>query len=65
MSYREVHRLLRQHGFHPKRQTGSHIFYEHANGNTTVVPRHGHEIPAGLVAKLLKEAGVDLDSVRR
>ncbi|HUR63668.1 MAG TPA: type II toxin-antitoxin system HicA family toxin [Candidatus Thermoplasmatota archaeon] len=65
MSYREVHRILQRHGFQPKRQKGSHIFYEHPNGNTTVVPRHGHEIPAQLVAKLLKEAGIDPDTVRR
>ncbi|MEA3143095.1 MAG: hypothetical protein QOG31_419 [Thermoplasmata archaeon] len=65
MSYREVHRFLQEQGFHPKRQIGSHIFYAHPDGRSTVVPRHGKDLKPRLVAKLLKEAGIDPDTVRR
>lgn len=65
MPYREVHRLLRRQGFELQRQVGSHVFYENVDCRTTVVPRHGREIPARLVAKLLKDAGIDPGTVRR
>ncbi|MEA3203791.1 MAG: hypothetical protein QOI63_1470 [Thermoplasmata archaeon] len=65
LSYREVHRLLRAHGFEVTRQTGGHVVYAHPDGRTAVVPHHGKDIFPKLVAKILKEAGIDLDTVRR
>lgn len=64
MSYREVDHFLRQQGFSITRQTGSHVRYEDA-GRSTVVPRHGRDIPPSLVAKILKDAGINPDTVRR
>jgi predicted RNA binding protein YcfA (HicA-like mRNA interferase family) len=65
MSYREVHHLLRAHGFERLRQTGGHVVYGHSDGRTAVVPHHGKDIFPKLVAKILKEASIDPDSVRR
>lgn len=65
MAYREVERLLRAHGFHPLRQAGSHVVFKSSDGRKTVVPRRTRHVPAGLVAKILQQAGIDSDEVRR
>lgn len=41
LSFREVDRALRQMGFAPIRQKGSHVVYRHQDGRTTTVPNHG------------------------
>lgn len=65
LHYRKVHRLLHAAGFEPIRQKGSHVFYRHPDGRTTEVPRHAYDIPAKLIRKILKEAGIDPDTLRR
>ena len=59
LSYREVDALLRKEGFSLRRQTGSHAFYAHPDGRTTVVPRHGRDVTPRLVHKILRDAGLD------
>ena len=38
MSAREVSQALKKRGFILKRQEGSHMFFEHPDGRTTVIP---------------------------
>ncbi len=64
LPYRKVRKILRAAGFREIRQKGSHVFYEHADGRTTEVPRHTYDIPKGLVGKILKDAGLDPDDFR-
>jgi len=45
---------LKNLGFKEKRQKGSHLFLEHPDGRTTVIPLH-EEIQAGLLTKIIKE----------
>ena len=53
---RDVIRVLRSLGFIDVRQTGSHIFFQHSDGRTTLVPYHGGEdIGRGLLRKMLTE----------
>ena len=53
---RDVMRVLRAVGFAAKRQSGSHIFFQHPDGRTTLVPRHGGEdIGRGLLRQILRE----------
>lgn len=40
MTAKEVAKILEKLGFEFKRQKGSHMFFEHPNGRTTVVPNH-------------------------
>jgi predicted RNA binding protein YcfA (HicA-like mRNA interferase family) len=55
----ELARILAKLGFRLVRQEGSHMFFEHPDGRTTVVPRHGGEqIRRGLLNKIIKK---DLD----
>lgn len=53
---RDIMRVLYLLGFSPVRQSGSHIFFEHPDGRTTLVPRHGGEdIGRGLLRQILRE----------
>ncbi len=53
---RDVMRALRSLGFKPVRQSGSHVFFQHLDGRTTLVPRHGGEdIGRGLLRQILRE----------
>ncbi|MFH1584957.1 MAG: type II toxin-antitoxin system HicA family toxin [Patescibacteria group bacterium] len=41
------------------RQKGSHVFFKHQDGRTTLVPRHGGEdIGRGLLRQILREINV-------
>ena len=52
---REMARVLKKFGFELIRQEGSHMFFEHSDGRTTVIPNHGgEEIDRGLLNKIVK-----------
>ena len=49
-------RILEKLGFKLKRQEGSHMFFEHSDGRTTIIPNHGgEEIDRGLLNKIVKK----------
>jgi len=51
----EIIKILKKLGFEIKRQEGSHMFFKHSDGRTTVIPNHGgEEIDRGLLNKLIK-----------
>lgn len=55
MSALEFTKVLKKLGFELKRQQGSHMFFEHKDGRTTVLPNHpGEEIDRGLLNKIIK-----------
>ncbi len=55
LNAREVTKILKKIGFELKRQEGSHMFFEHPDGRTTVIPNHGgEEIDRGLLNKIIK-----------
>ncbi len=55
MSARDVSKVLKKLGFKFKRQQGSHMFFEHPDGRTTVIPNHpGEQIDRGLLNKIVK-----------
>jgi predicted RNA binding protein YcfA (HicA-like mRNA interferase family) len=50
-------RALEKAGFAVIRQKGSHIFMEHPDGRTSVIPYHaGEELGIGLIRKIMKDA---------
>ena len=53
---RDIIRVFNLLGFKKIRQKGSHIFFEHVDGRTTLVPSHaGEDISRGLLRQILKE----------
>jgi hypothetical protein len=56
LTARELAKILLKLGFVLKRQKGSHMFFEHEDGRTTVVPNHsGEQIDRGLLNKIIKQ----------
>ncbi len=52
----EIIRALKRLGFEAIRQKGSHIFFRHPDGRSTVVPYHtGEDISRGLIRKILQD----------
>lgn len=55
LSAKEVIRILNKLEFKFIRQEGSHMFFEHQDGRTTVIPNHpGQDIGRGLLNKIIK-----------
>jgi predicted RNA binding protein YcfA (HicA-like mRNA interferase family) len=56
---REVIRFLATLGFQQVRQRGSHKFFRHPDGRAATVPDHrGEDLGRGILAKILRDAGV-------
>lgn len=59
---RDVIRCLQELGFIEMRRNGSHIFFQHPNGSTTVVQDHqGEDIGRGLLRAILRETDISLE----
>lgn len=59
ISGKELIRALEQFGFAVKRQTGSHVILEHADGRMTVVPVHGKkDLPPGTLRGILRDIDI-------
>lgn len=53
---RDIMRVLGLLGFRAVRQKGSHLFFQHPDGRTSLVPCHGGEdIGRGLLRQILRE----------
>ena len=56
---RTMERVLVHLGFAAVRQKGSHVFYRHADGHTTTVPRHaGRDLSRPLIRSILRDIDV-------
>ena len=56
MTAKELAKAVKKLGFEFRRQEGSHMFFEHPDGRTTVIPNHpGEEIDRGLLTKIIKK----------
>ena len=55
MKAKEFIKVLENLGFEFKRQKGSHMFFEHPDGRTTIVPNHPNDdLDCGLMNKIIK-----------
>lgn len=56
ISARELAKVLEKMKFKLIRQEGSHMFFRHDDGRTTVIPYHsGEDIGTGLLLKIIKK----------
>ena len=56
MTAKELGKAIKKLGFEFKRQEGSHMFFRHSDGRTTVIPSHpGEDIGKGLLNKIIKK----------
>lgn len=53
---KELIKILLKLNFELKRQKGSHKFFQHKDGRTTVIPDHGTEqLDRGLLNKIIRQ----------
>lgn len=63
---REISQKLISLGFILKRQKGSHCFYYNPQTKrSTVLPVHNNDIKKGLLAKILKDIGMDPEEFKK
>jgi len=56
ISANNLAKVIKKLGFVFIRQEGSHMFFRHNDGRTTVIPNHpGEEIGRGLLLKIIKK----------
>jgi len=56
LSAKKVFKILKKLGFEQVRQQGSHVFFRHADGRTTIIPNHpGETLDRGLLNKIIKK----------
>lgn len=66
LSSKEVCKFLEREGFECVRQKGSHRFYRHKDGRTTVVPMHANkDISRGLLLGILEEIDMNREDFLR
>lgn len=66
LSSKELCKFLEKEGFQALRQKGSHRFFQHSDGRTTVVPIHTNkDIGRGLLSGILEEISMDREDFLR
>ena len=66
ISARELIKVLQKIGFKKIRQEGSHVFLQHPDGRTTVVPVHkGETIDKGLLRAILNDIKITPDELNQ
>ena len=56
ISANELIKIISKIGFKFIRQEGSHMFFKHEDGRTTVIPNHpGEDLGIGLLNKIIKK----------
>ncbi len=59
LSAKEIIKILKAIGFEELRQRGSHKYFKHVDGRTTVVPVHpGRDVGRGLLREIIREIGI-------
>ena len=61
ISSSQMCKLLETEGFSLIRQKGSHRFYRHDDGRTTVVPMHAGDLDRTLIRKILNDIEMSID----
>jgi predicted RNA binding protein YcfA (HicA-like mRNA interferase family) len=64
MTPKELIKILEHRGFILKRVKGSHHFFTHPlSGKIAVVPYHKRDLPKGTFHGILKQAGIEKDTL--
>ena len=54
-------KLLESESFVNTRQRGSHRFYKHNDGRTTIVPMHASDLDRTLIRKILNDIDISIN----
>jgi len=63
---KQLIKIIKKLGFEKIRQEGSHIFFKHPDGRTTVIPFHaGKDIGRGLLREILKDLKITTKELQK
>lgn len=48
-------------GFEKRDAEGSHVFFAHTDGRTTIIPMHNRELSKGLLRKILNDIQLSVE----
>ncbi|MDP4008712.1 MAG: type II toxin-antitoxin system HicA family toxin [Candidatus Peregrinibacteria bacterium] len=54
-------KILKELGFSERDAEGSHVFFKHKDGRTTVIPIHNKELSKGLLRKILNDIQLSVE----
>jgi len=58
-------KILISMGFIERDAQGSHLFFRHKDGRTTVVPVHNRELSKGLLRKILNDVNLSIEDYEK
>ena len=58
-------KILNSIGFAERDAQGSHVFFKHIDGRTTVVPIHNRELSKGLLRKILNDVQLTVEEYEK
>ncbi len=58
-------KILISIGFVERDAQGSHVFFKHTDGRTTVVPIHNRELSKGLLRKILSDVQLTVEEYEK
>ncbi len=59
---RKVIKSLEKLGFQQIRQKGGHLFMQHPDGRTALIPAPGEDIGKGMIKKIINDARIARDA---
>lgn len=62
---KQLIKLLLGLGFTKRDAEGSHLFFRHTDGRTTVVPVHNKELSRGLLRKILHDVQLTVEEYEK
>lgn len=58
-------KILKALGFSERDAEGSHVFFKHPDGRTTVIPVHNKELSRGLLRKILNDIQLSVEEYEK
>jgi len=58
-------KILEALGFVKRDAQGSHVFFRHMNGRTTVIPVHNRELSKGILRKILNDIQLSVEEYEK
>ena len=56
--------ILKDHGFEPVRQSGSHLIMKYPDGRRTTIPIHkGRDLGRGLLRQIMRDAELSVEDM--
>lgn len=62
---RKIVKIIEELGFAKRDAEGSHRFFKHPDGRTTVIPMHNKEISRGLLRKILNDIQLTVEEYEK